>query len=169
MATMFGRGSASSRAVEDLVSKEGRVDVRTCNPEQNWRLSVWSEKLFLPSNQVGAVCATCPSVVGTASGNTSNVGAYYCRRKVWRKPAARRAHGAQSQEYCCTTDSGDANRSRDIYRTFPPQIVPAITDAKIEPASQKQRVRPVASKRTLEGLLRTSHTLPHFHGSRWCL
>lgn len=49
---------------------------------------------------------------------------------------------------------------------FQPKGVPACPDGQIELASQEKRSRPVRSRRTPEGLMRTSHTLPWVHCSR---
>lgn len=46
MATTFGQGVASSPAVEHLVFSEGRADLRTCQPEENGRSFLWTDKLF---------------------------------------------------------------------------------------------------------------------------
>ena len=73
MATISGQGAASSSAVEDLVSCEGRADLSTCRPKRNGRSFVWTEKLFLFNKQGGAVCVVRTSVLATTCGNTSNL------------------------------------------------------------------------------------------------
>ena len=77
MASIIGQGAATTPAIEDLVSSEGRVDLLKSKPNQNGRSFVWAEKLFLVDKQGSAVCAVCGVVVGTTSGNTTNRVAHY--------------------------------------------------------------------------------------------